>query len=64
MLENLEHLKELDLSFNEISDIHVLRNLKNLEYVNLIGNPIVDYSVIKDLVARGVIVIFEENILV
>jgi len=62
-LENLENLKELDLSFNEISNIHALKNLKSLQYLNLIGNPISDYSVIEYLIERGVIVIFEDNIL-
>jgi len=62
-LENLENLKELDLSFNEIYDISPLKNIKSLQYVNLIGNPISNYSEIEELIAMGVIVIFEENIL-
>jgi Leucine-rich repeat (LRR) protein len=62
-LENLAHLRELDISFNNISDIRVLEKLKELEYVNLIGNPIRDYSVIDNLIKKGIIVIFEGNIL-
>jgi hypothetical protein len=62
-LEGLAHLKELDISFNNISDISPLLKLGELEYVNLLGNPVRDYSVVDRLVKKGIIVIFEGNIL-
>jgi hypothetical protein len=62
-LKGLVHLKELDISFNNISDISVLEKLEELEYVNLLGNPVRDYSVVDRLMKKGIIVIFEGNIL-
>jgi hypothetical protein len=62
-LEGLVHLKELDISFNNISDISPLLKLGELEYVNLLGNPVRDYSVVDRLVKKGIIVVFEGNIL-
>lgn len=61
-LEHLANLKVLDISFNNISNIEILESLGKLEYLNIIGNPINDYSVVNRLIAKGVIVIFEENI--
>lgn len=63
-LGGLAKLRELDISFNAVRDINVLENMRRLNYVNLMGNPIEDFTVLKKLIQRGVIVIFEENMLI
>jgi hypothetical protein len=57
-LSELVNLKELDISFNEIEDISVLNKLENLLYVNVLGNPIKETRVIKELIDKGVLVIY------
>ena len=44
-----EYLTDLDLSFNQITDISALKELKNLEYICLNNNQITDISALKEL---------------
>ncbi len=45
----LENIKSLELSFNQISGIDVLIELKNIRELNLYGNRIIDLTPLKEL---------------
>ncbi|MBN1499332.1 MAG: leucine-rich repeat protein [Spirochaetes bacterium] len=62
-VKGLENLRVLDISFNSISEIDALDALEHLEYVNLLGNPLHDSVIVGRLVKKGIMVIFEDNIL-
>lgn len=49
LLANLEQIKKIDASFNDIENINCLYALKNLEEINLENNPVTSLQPIKHL---------------
>ena len=49
VLANLEQIKKIDASFNDIENINCLYALKNLEEINLENNPVTSLQPIKHL---------------
>ena len=49
LLKCREHLKKLDMSFNQITDISFLKDLTQLQSLDLSNNQITNYSFLKDL---------------